>query len=797
MRLAYTGKVLLLFPLLFIIINSAWSQDQKVVFKIINSKKQAVAFATVGVLDRIDSLQSFKKTADSSGIVSFELIKGRQYVVSVSSVNYQALEKGITVTQNHPTITIVLEDESKTLSGVVVKSSKPFMRQEDDKTVVDPENLVSSSTSGFEVIEKTPGLFVDQDGNIYIASTTPATILINGREMKMSASDVATMLKSLPPNAIASIEIIRTPSAKYDASGSGGVVNVILKKGIKLGLTGSVNTGWQQGTYGNEFIGLNLNNNNGSVSSYLNVNASIRNNFDRIITDREFATDSMLSQDAYTKYPGNVYYLGYGISYEASKKWQLSYDGRLSVNQFDNKTENQNTIKKISTEEIIVSNLNYINNEGTSLTFNQGVNAKYKIDSVGSEWSTDASYTYSSNSSDQLFNSSPTIGGGGDISNQRHFLTIQSDLSKKFRKKLTLEAGVKTSLLRFNSMTDYYKEINGTQSKDELRTNTFRYNENINSVYLQASKGLVSDWLLKVGVRMENTNMKGHQGIPFDTSFAIHRTDFFPYAYLSKKVMSIAGFELRGYLVYRRTITRPVYEQLNPFPRYVDQFLSEVGNPRLRPQFNHNYEANISVNEMPILAIGINQTKDIFSNVIYSFGSQAFRTYDNLGKNKEFYMRGLAAIPPGGTYFFVVGGQYNHNFYEGFYENKPLNFKKGSWTFFTYHTLKLGKRSLFSMNGFVRLRGQLQFYELSTFGMLNANINRQFLKQKLIITLSVNDMFYTLKNDFTINQGSVKASGSRYGDTRRFGINLRYNFGIRKKDESNNMFNVESPEKGN
>jgi hypothetical protein len=142
-----------------------------------------------------------------------------------------------------------------------------------------------------------------------------------------------------------------------------------------------------------------------------------------------------------------------------------------------------------------------------------------------------------------------------------------------------------------------------------------------------------------------------------------------------------------------------------------------------------------------------------------------------------------------------VGGQYNHNFYEGLYENKPLSFKKGTWTFFTYHQLKLDKRSQFTLSGFVRLKGQQQFYELSHFGALNASLNRQFLKQKLIVTLSMNDIFYTNQNDFTIKQGSINANGNRRADTQRFGINVRYNFGIRKKEESNDLFNIESPDR--
>jgi len=143
----------------------------------------------------------------------------------------------------------------------------------------------------------------------------------------------------------------------------------------------------------------------------------------------------------------------------------------------------------------------------------------------------------------------------------------------------------------------------------------------------------------------------------------------------------------------------------------------------------------------------------------------------------------------------VLGAQFNHNFYQGQYEKEPLSFKKGSWTFFTYHQLRLDKRSQVTLNGFVRFKGQQQFYELGNFGSLNATVNRQFMKQKLVVTLSANDIFYTNQNDFTIHQGSVDAVGNRKSDTRRFGINIRYNFGIRKKEEGKDIFDIEAPER--
>src|SRR5207253_5919914 len=141
------------------------------------------------------------------------------------------------------------------------------------------------------------------------------------------AEDIATLLKNLPPTSIARIEIIKTPSAKYDASGGGGIVNVVLKKGVKLGLTGSVTAGMQQGTYGNQFVGFNLNNNDGKRTSYITASVGNRKNYEKINTNRLFAFDSLLTQSAFTKYPAHSVYTSFGITWELNKKWELTYDG--------------------------------------------------------------------------------------------------------------------------------------------------------------------------------------------------------------------------------------------------------------------------------------------------------------------------------------------------------------------------------------------------------------------------------------------------------------------------------------
>lgn len=795
------------FTLLFIcsfLFTSTYAQTSKITVRVVNSKSAPVPFASVKALLATDSTQSIDKICDSTGSAVFNLMQGAQYIIRVSSVNYGSANKGISIANHAMAFSVVLQPASQALGNVTVTSTRPIMRQEDDKTIVDPENLASSSTNAYEILEKTPGLFVDQDGNVYLSSTTPATIYINGREQKMSTADIATILKSLPPNSIASIEIIRTPSAKYDASGGGGIVNVVLKKGVKIGLTGSATAGAQQGKYGNQFVGINLNNSNGKVSTFLNLQYSRQNRYEQIKTDRLFARDTLLSQDAYTTYPNNNYYLGFGVGYQLNKKWEVNYDSRLSYTDFSNSSTNLSDIKKISTGSLITRNTSDVNNAGNAFNITQGISTKYKIDSIGSEWTNDVSYNFAPNSNKQQFINSfalpslPAIGGDGDIKTKLNYYSAQTNVVWKLPAKITIESGLKTTHVSFNNNTNYYRQSGSNRTKDVIRTSAYTYNETISAAYVQASKTFYGI-TLKAGTRLESTAMNGNQTVPVDTSFKVHRTDMFPYVYLSRNLMKIMSYDLRAYLVYRRTISRPGYQLLNPSLRYIDQYLFETGNPALRPQFTQNYEANISVDERPIFALGVNNTKDIFTNVIYqadSSHSVAYRTYDNLGNNKEFYFRALGAIPPGKRYFIVLGTQYNHNFYNGLYENKPLLFKKGSWTFFTYQTLKLTKTTQLTLNGFARFKGQLQFYELSNFGSLNMSIIQQFFKKKMVVSLSAVDILFTNKNDFTINQGSVNASGFRKADTRRFGINIRYNFGFRKK-EDNNMFNLESPEKAN
>lgn len=781
----------------FIFLFSSLVKAQSLTVHVSDESKKPIFGASVVLKLQSDSTKIWGSSTDTLGNVKLSILSSN-YWLSITSLGYKPLRKAIRLTEKDTFFDYLLQEETTRLNEITVRAQKPLVRQEDDKTIVDPEPLAASSTNAYEVMEKTPGLFLDQDGNIYLNSTTPSTVFINGREQKMSATDIASILKSLPPNSIEKIEIMRTPSAKYDASGSGGVVNVVLKKGVKIGLTGSANAAFNQGRFGAQSAGINLNNVVGNRSSYLNLSFNRRNSFDSLWSEREITSRLLLTQRAYTTTPSKSLYVGFGIGRSFTKKLEINTDTRFSYNPYGTTTTNLNT--QTNAEQVVGLSTNTVNNKAKAISFEQGVSGKFKLDSLGSELTADFSYNYFSRNNDQNFSTLSnlpvlsSLSGFGDIANTRNAGAGQIDLKYKFKHQITFETGIKATYQFFESNTHYFNQQNQQTTPDTRRSNAYQYRENINAAYLQGSKKM-GEFLLKMGARLENTNMNGKQLSPTTSDFTVARTDLFPYIYLSRKVVKIAGYELRGYLIARRSITRPVYEYLNPGIRVVDQFLYETGNPTLKPQFTQTFEANISMDERPIFAIGRNYTQDIFTNVVYQDKENkavTYRTYDNLGTNQETYFRMMAGIPPTGKYFFVVGAQYNLNNYQGIYENTLLNFRRASWRLFTFQQLKLDNRSSLTMNGFMMINGQLQFYELSNFGAMNLSLNRTFLNRKLTITANVTDVLFTLPNEFTLQQGSIKAVGRRQSDTRRVGINVRYNFGIKKREERTNPFKFDT-----
>lgn len=785
-------------------VQLAHAQHIKITVKMNIAGKATLPTATAVLMGLPDSNRLATTTITNEH--EFEVAPNSSYLLKITSTEFAAIQQQVSTTDSNLTVSFTWQPKSTDLSEVTVVSRKPLITQQDDKTIVDAEVIASSSTNAYEVLEKTPGVIVDQDGNAYLNSTTPAMIQINGREVKLGASDLASLLKSLPANSIVKIEILRTPSAKYDAASSGGIVNIVLKKGVKLGTNGSVSAGYFQGKYNNKFVGFNLNRGAGKINSTLSYNYTRRNNFEEINSTRfSFIDSSLIKQNAYTLYPGHNHFTKVGVDIAVNKKLSVGYDGRFSLTNGESNARNDISIYEQVSGDLEGQSLARVDNNYRNFYGSSEIFANWKIDSLGSEWETELSVDFFRGKNDQFYSNQLLVpasalrSGNGDLDNKKDIITLETDLTLKLKNKFTLETGGRFNNSNSRNSALYFLEEAGTSKMDSFQTNRFRYREQIGSLYAQVSKTFAG-FTLKPGLRMEYTNIEGNQLFPGDTSFTIHRTDFFPYVYLRHDLFKMMKFMLTGNLVYRRSISRPYYEALNPYPKYVDPYLFEAGNPSLRPQFTTTYEFNVQADNFPVFSIGINDIKDIISSVTYPDDSTriVFRTFDNLGKNKETYLRVVGGIPPGaGKYFFYMGTQYNHSYYRGFYASKPLSYKRGTWSFFTYHNFKPTPVWNISLNGFMRLKGLQNFYEINTVGQLNLSVNRALFNKKMNVIVSFNDMFYTNKYKFQIDQPGIAATGERFTDTRRVGLTLRYNFGIKPKEEKSEEFSAPAEGAGN
>ena len=261
-------------------------------------------------------------------------------------------------------------------------------------------------------------------------------------------------MRSLPPGNIQKIEVLRTPSAKYDAASSGGIVNVILKKGVKIGQNGSINSSMNQGLFGNQSVGFNLNNGGENHASYLNINYLKRDGLDELNSTRNGALGSLFTQNAKTRTPGSQAYLGFGYNREIKKSWNVNTDTRINVNGNQSEAENITLIQSAE-NQLLSENLNTINNNNDFLSVNQDFGLNVKNDSTGFEWDTKVSLSYNQNHAEQFYSSSfslpfvQIIEGNGVAGQKRKFLLTQSDLTLNLPWSVKMESGFKGTFQKF------------------------------------------------------------------------------------------------------------------------------------------------------------------------------------------------------------------------------------------------------------------------------------------------------------------------------------------------------------
>lgn len=791
-------------------INTLYAQSGSVQGQILSAQKKPLLGISVSLLKNIDSAVQKTIATDEDGNFIFPQVIDGNWLVMADALGYKKYYSSVIIVSKKSIVLpaiILQEAAAKDLASVTVVANKAFTEQKIDRTVVNVDALISNTgTNALEVLEKTPGILVDENGNITFKGKQGVLVLIDDKPTYLSAADLATYLKSLPSSALDKIELMDNPPAKYDAAGNAGVINIKTKKSKVKGFNGSVGANYGQSFYWRTNGSANLNYYSGKINVFANVGYAINNGARILDISRTYFTSSgtlssVFKQENYFAPVGKGPNYKIGIDYYISPKttWGLVYTGSTW-----HRTEVKPTFSSLynaseNLDSSIVAGTNsngHFNKDGLNLNYT------HKFDSLGKMLSFDLDYIKYNNSNDQSFLNSIYSSGGNLKSTQTTLANLpshisiyaaKSDFSQPLPGKAKFETGVKSSYVTSDNIAAYFNVVNGVNSIDYNNTNHFIYKENINAAYVNLNKEF-SRLTVQSGFRLENTNGNGHQlgnGVKPDSAFSNHYTNLFTTLYFAYKLDS-AGDHLLN-LSYGRRIDRPNYQDLNPFVYILDKFSYFSGNPFLRPQFSNEYKLSYRYKNKFTIAAFYDHISDVQIETIEQNGSIFISRNGNIGDYHFASISVDATLHPAKWWTLNIYAEWDYNNYKGNLYSGYIN-SNAKWVYGTANNqFVLGNGWTAELSGFYcgpRSNGQ---FDKIAFGQVNPAIQKKILNNKGSIKLSGRDIFNTnTSTGFITNVPNTLAHYRNQFYNQSFTIGFTYIFGTQLNKEQRKVGGADS-----
>ncbi|MEO6539367.1 MAG: outer membrane beta-barrel protein, partial [Ferruginibacter sp.] len=569
----------------------------KVTGQINDNAGKPLATATIMLLSAKDS--SLKKTAitNSSGNYEMLSIKPGRYFVNSSVVSMKKASSPVFEVKENETVTapvLTVQPAEKSLAGVNISTQKPMVEVKADKTILNVEGTINAvGNDGLELLRKSPGVMVDKDDNLSLSGKNGVRVYIDGKPSPLAGSDLAAYLKSLQSSQIESIEIITNPSAKYEAAGNAGIINIRLKKNLTIGTNGSVNAGYNIGIHARYNAGFSLNYRNTKVNVFGNYNFNEGIN-EFSIRSKRTSRDSIYDQsNTITNRNKGSHNFKTGMDYFINKKSTIGVvvNGNIGNNQTI--TEGPMKIYYTPTYTLERTSIGKGDNRTKRSNVNFNGNYRYAVQG-GSELNIDADFGIFNLRNNQLqpndYYDEP--GAIFQYSTSNHMVSptdikiysLKVDYEQNFRKG-RLGYGGK---IGFVNTDNNFNRTSVEPGKNTSENNLFTFNENINAGYVNYNRAF-KGFMIQAGIRVENTNSKGHStgtinnGTPnsFDSSVNRNYVDVFPSAAVTfnKNPLNQWG------LTFSRRIDRPAYQDLNPFEFRLNDYTYMKGNTQLKPQY--------------------------------------------------------------------------------------------------------------------------------------------------------------------------------------------------------------------
>lgn len=779
-------------------INTFAQSTSKVSGQINDNNGKPLAIATIMLQKATDS--SLVKTAVSNATGNYEItpVKPGTYFVSATSAGMKKTSSAVfEVKENENTIAPVLTTQlaPKELSAVTVTSKKPMVEVRADKTILNVEGTINAvGNDALELLRKSPGVMVDKDDNLSLAGKNGVQVYIDGKPSPLSGADLAAYLKSMQSTQIEAIELITNPSAKYEAAGNAGIINIKLKKDKTIGTNGNVNAGYNIGVYAKYNGGFSLNHRNAKMNLFGNYNFNTGLNESIFKLYREQG-DTIFDQNQRI-----VSRNKYGHNYKAGADFFINKKSTIGFivngNVSDNVVETEGPMQIIYQPTNTVDRLLIASGDNDSKRSNVNANINYRYAVTGgTELNIDADYGKFSIRSNQ-FQPNDYYNAGGNIklySNVYRMISptdidivsVKADYERNFYKG-KLGIGAKIGYVKTDNDFKRYDVISGNDVYDKDKSNRFKYTENINAGYVNYNRAF-KGFMLQVGVRVENTISDGRStGLQYDNTTStyknfdssIHRNyvDVFPSAALTfnKNPMSQFG------LTFSRRIDRPAYQDLNPFEFKLNDYSFMKGNTNLKPQYTNSFGLTHTFRYKLNTQLNYSHVKDIFTQIPDTTeGSKSFMSKRNLA-TQDIVSLNISYPFQYKWYSFFVNvnsyySKYKANFGGG---DRNVDLDVTALSFYMQNSFNLGKGYKAELSGFYSSPTIWQgtFKSIAMYS-IDGGLQKTIFKGKGMLKASVTDIFRLMKfKGYTNFTGQFTEASGRW-ESRQLRLNFTYRFG--------------------
>ena len=771
---------------------SAQQTPYTIIGNIFNAEQKPIDIGNVLALSKIDS-SMIKGNVFFDGKMRIEGLKEKEFLLKITSLG---LKDTIFLVKNTDGDTLIKLNlymtSDNTLSEIQIVAKTPMFESDGEKIKVNVEyTSLSASGSILDILRKSPGILVSSTDNVSVFARGNALIYLDGQ--LIASNDV---LKSISSSEIKTIEIINNPSSKYDAAGR-AVINIITKKNSLFGYNGNLIQNLVYGKYLMSYSGLRLNYKKNRHS--INVSYGIQlgkvwssDEYLRKFNSNDSTEISMNNNIFETRQNNSVHNLklGYAFALDSNTNFAAQYIGfydEKGINTDNNNTINQNQIPVYTLQTASKANPILINHSGN-------VNLTRKLDTLGSELFVALQYTdFSSRIQTRI---TQNYNGSYNIQQEKRNLnsndikiyTAQIDFDKKLSKVLNINLGFKDSYTAKtgNINFDNYSQ-NGGWISDPSYYNGFLYNENILAGYseLKFKKNKLN---IRAGVRGEQTYSNGFSKKINQTVIDRHYFNLFPNAHFGYDFTP----DLTAGLTYSNRITRPVFQDMDPFINYIDSLSSFRGNPYLLPEYTQSSEASLIYMKEASITFGYTRNKGALKLIVDKLndGTDAFiATTKNIDKS-EIYSAGITI--PYELKWWTTSNYFGYSLNSFTYNNGLTTVKNSKPLFYMYLYNEFRFKKIFSLEITYEYTSSTVdgIFVTKPYSMLSATIRKSFLKDKLICRLVANDILSSYIMAGSSNVNGYDVTFKSRSNSHIYVVSLNYKFGKLKANTKDNSINT-------